>query len=344
MSEEIERIIYRTEHPFGNCQFLTGGIGGIFSVDSQTVKVHGLSPLAFDTLQLVKIGNDLPVEFGMIKAFSASDKSGNGILDIDHLGGAIGMIWVTGEFNLIEESKLFQFFSKLFSKINLLVTGTLNSVGNSLYNCTDNHADNASNKFRHITFSFWKGNIHLFGKISNSVFDKSATRAILSNIGCGNLKPKAETAAVIGGDFLKKSNTDSLYNFESAGRALLHGVTLHTISTPAGSFFVPDVEIGGKSQDLMQRRLKCKTILHTVTDNSNSLPVQSSAVLPHPSKKQSDSIRWAQSLLLLNVSAKKKHCSTMLTACRYLLMSSRKSLVFSCLNTPAPANLSTTYL
>ena len=110
-----------------------------------------------------------------------------------------------------------------------------------------------------------------------STFDKSKSGAILGVIGCGNLMYTAAVATVNGDNFQKKSNTDSLYNFESAGRTLC-GVTVDTFSTPAGSFFVPTVESWGKSQDLINRRLElCNTVLHTATDNRSSLLVQSSS-------------------------------------------------------------------
>ena len=79
-------------------------------------------------------------------------------------------------------------------------------------------------------------------------FDKSKSGAILGVIGRGNLMSVAAVATVNGDNFQNFSNTDSLYNFESAGRALLHGVTTYTFSTPAGSFFVPTVESWEKSR------------------------------------------------------------------------------------------------
>lgn len=96
--------------------------------------------------------------------------------------------------------------------------------------------------------------------------DFSGKCGILYTIGCGSLMSKAEVVSVNGGNLLKKSNADSLYFFEPAGSAVRRIVTFDTTSTPAGSFFVPDVEVWGKSRkDLIERRLeKCKTILQTL--------------------------------------------------------------------------------
>lgn len=98
------------------------------------------------------------------------------------------------------------------------------------------------------------------------VFAKSQNDAILCSIGCGNPEPIAEVVSVKGGNFLEKSNNaDSLYFFEPAGRTIRCGVTIGTISTPAGSFFVPTVESRGKShEEQTNRRLElCKASLHT---------------------------------------------------------------------------------
>lgn len=45
--------------------------------------------------------------------------------------------------------------------------------------------------------------------------------------------------------------------FESVGRCFCTGVTCATSLTPAGSFFVSDVRVGGKSLNSSTRRLKC---------------------------------------------------------------------------------------
>ena len=100
-------------------------------------------------------------------------------------------------------------------------------------------------------------------------FDKSEKCGILCNIGRGNPEPIAEVAAVTGCNLLKKSNSvDSFYG--SAGRTLC-GVTIGTISTPAGSFFVPTVESRGKSLEKQtNRRLTpCKANLQNVRNGSH---------------------------------------------------------------------------
>lgn len=97
-----------------------------------------------------------------------------------------------------------------------------------------------------------------------SGFDFSGKCGILCVIGIGTPVSIAEAAAVKGGD-LQKFYGDSLY-FESAGRTSLCGVTIDTCSNPAGSFFVPDLELREKSREkLVDRRLElCKSILQTV--------------------------------------------------------------------------------
>ena len=81
---------------------------------------------------------------------------------------------------------------------------------------------------------------------------------------------KAAVVSVNGGN-LPKVYGDSV--FESAGRTSLCGATLHASSTPAGSFFVPDVEVWGKSrQDLMQRRLTPCVKTHAIITGRNTLP------------------------------------------------------------------------
>jgi hypothetical protein len=76
------------------------------------------------------------------------------------------------------------------------------------------------------------------------MLDIVKNNAILNNIGCGSLMYRAGVVSVNGGNSLKKSFTGSFY-IEPVGRTLC-GVTLYTSSTPAGSFFVPDVEVRGK--------------------------------------------------------------------------------------------------
>ena len=64
--------------------------------------------------------------------------------------------------------------------------------------------------------------------------------------GCGSPVYEAAVAPVTGGDS-QTTIFDDFY-FESVGRCICTGVTSYTSSTPAGSFFVPDVEVGGKSE------------------------------------------------------------------------------------------------
>ena len=70
--------------------------------------------------------------------------------------------------------------------------------------------------------------------------------AILSDIGCGSLMQQAGVVSVKG-DNSQYNHFCSLI-FEPVGRCICTGVTCCTSSTPAGSFFVPDVEVRGKSQ------------------------------------------------------------------------------------------------
>jgi hypothetical protein len=79
-------------------------------------------------------------------------------------------------------------------------------------------------------------------------------RQYIMHNGCGSPEATAAVAPVMGGD----SHTffDDFY-FESVGRCICTGVTVATSSTPAGSFFVPDVEVGEKSHKQSYRRLKC---------------------------------------------------------------------------------------
>lgn len=177
-----------------------------------------------------------------------------------------------------------------------------------------------------------------------STFDKSKSGAILGVIGCGNLMYTAAVATVNGDNFQKKSNTDSLYNFESAGRTLC-GVTVYTFSTPAGSFFVPTVESWGKSQDLIHRRLElCNTVLHTATDNRSSLLVQSSRHSHIQFKRQSAAIRLVQSLWQQKSLPKKSSCSITSILCRFRRVSAWKSAVFSLWNTSTANKLKPSYL
>lgn len=68
---------------------------------------------------------------------------------------------------------------------------------------------------------------------------------ILNANGLGTPVYEAAVAPVIGGDSL--TIFDDFY-FESVGRCICTGVTSYTCSNPAGSFFVPDLELRGKSE------------------------------------------------------------------------------------------------
>ena len=93
---------------------------------------------------------------------------------------------------------------------------------------------------------------HKFEKNLKPALAFCSFSAILEANGCGSPEDKAAVAPQRGGSL--NIFDDS---FEPVGRTLC-GVTLSTSSTPAGSFFVPDVEVGGKSlKDLRQRRLTC---------------------------------------------------------------------------------------
>lgn len=76
--------------------------------------------------------------------------------------------------------------------------------------------------------------------------DNRKNNAILNDIGCESLMYTAGVASVIGGDSLNNIFTGSVF-FEPVGRYICTGVAVYTSLTPAGSFFVPDVRVGGKS-------------------------------------------------------------------------------------------------
>lgn len=83
---------------------------------------------------------------------------------------------------------------------------------------------------------------------------KCALGCYIMGNGCGS-PAIAAVAPVTGGDS-QTTIFDDFY-FESVGRCICTGVSIATSSTPAGSFFVPDVEVGKKSHKLSNRRLKC---------------------------------------------------------------------------------------
>jgi hypothetical protein len=77
------------------------------------------------------------------------------------------------------------------------------------------------------------------------MLDNVKNNAILSNIGCESLMSEAAACHRQGGKLQNLFFAGSFY-IEPAGRTLC-GVTSDTSLTPAGSFFVPDVRVGGKS-------------------------------------------------------------------------------------------------
>ena len=83
------------------------------------------------------------------------------------------------------------------------------------------------------------------GSIEQKELDIPKDNAILNNIGCGSLIQRAAACHRQGGKLLNNIFTGSSF-FEPVGRYICTGVTLCTSSTPAGSFFVPDVEVRGK--------------------------------------------------------------------------------------------------
>lgn len=91
---------------------------------------------------------------------------------------------------------------------------------------------------------------------------------ILKANGCGSPEPTAAVAPVMGGDSIKIFDDF----IESVGRCFCTGVSVGASSTPAGSFFVPDVEVGGKSYKLTNRRLKCtNATTRSATDTQSPL-------------------------------------------------------------------------
>ena len=76
----------------------------------------------------------------------------------------------------------------------------------------------------------------------------SHSDAIFCVIGCGSPVQTAAVATVTGGILLKNQKQAYCIVLSLSG-ALLCGVTVCTSSTPAGSFFVPDVEVWGKSRN-----------------------------------------------------------------------------------------------
>ena len=88
--------------------------------------------------------------------------------------------------------------------------------------------------------------------------------------GCGS-PAIAAVAPVTGGDS-QTTIFDDFY-FESVGRCICTGVSIATSSTPAGSFFVPDVEVGEKSHKLSNRRLKCSNAPTTPSAKDTPSPL-----------------------------------------------------------------------
>ena len=76
------------------------------------------------------------------------------------------------------------------------------------------------------------------------MLDNVKNHDILGGIGIGTPVSTAGVASVSGGDSLNNIFTGSVF-FEPVGRTLC-GVAVDTCSNPAGSFFVPDLELRGK--------------------------------------------------------------------------------------------------
>ena len=87
---------------------------------------------------------------------------------------------------------------------------------------------------------------HKFDKNLKTALAFCSFSAILKANGLGTPVYEAAVAPVMGGDSLKTFFDDSF--FESVGRCFCTGVTSYTCSNPAGSFFVPDLELRGKSK------------------------------------------------------------------------------------------------
>lgn len=215
------------------------------------------------------------------------------------------------------------------------IASRFNVCGNDLSNCVYLGCDLSKKTFQ-------SGNFLIYNKMqkkSISAFDKSKTSAILGVIGCGNPVYQAGVVSVKGGNSLAKNIADSVCIFGSAGRTLC-GVTWYTFTTPAGSFFVPDVVIGGKSLDKKPFTKKgsesCKTVLPNAMDSRSSLLVPSSTDSRTLFRSTSERIRSVQSLSRHNVSPKKRAFSGTLTVCRFPKRSAWKSAAFCSLNTAVP--------
>lgn len=101
--------------------------------------------------------------------------------------------------------------------------------------------------------------------------------AILKANGCES--PAIAAVAPKRGDSLNILFDDF---FESVGRCICTGVSIATSLTPAGSFFVSDVRVGGKSLKLSNRRLKC---VHAPTTPS-ATDTQSPLLLSIPTSRR----------------------------------------------------------
>lgn len=89
-----------------------------------------------------------------------------------------------------------------------------------------------------------------------NMLDNIKNNAILNNIGCESLMSRAAACHRQGGKLQNLFFAGSFY-IEPAGRYICTGVTLDTSLTPAGSFFVPDVRVGGKilAKNLYQEKV-----------------------------------------------------------------------------------------
>lgn len=96
-----------------------------------------------------------------------------------------------------------------------------------------------------------KGIMSDFSKIFNSGLAKVLNGDIFFTIGCGSPVQTAGGVTVNGDNSLYKTFPDSWVYSESVG-CILCSVTVCTSSTPAGSFFVPDVEVREKGRKNIQ--------------------------------------------------------------------------------------------
>ena len=172
-----------------------------------------------------------------------------------------------------------------------------------------------------------------FQKKGAEALAKCALGCYIMSNGCGSPEPVAAVAPHRGGSL-------NIFDdfFESVGRCVCTGVTTGTSSTPAGSFFVPDVEVGGKSHKLTSRRLKWNNkVSPSDTDNPISPPARFTPALPLQWSRRSNRTPSVPSALPPNAWQTKRHFSATLTACLSRRSCGTRSDTSSPLNTTATA-------